>query len=73
MGSIRYRPHAQLMTLAVALAPAEETTSWTCEELVLRAHRLRERAALFERRTALAKLVRLVAATGPDDCGAGAG
>jgi hypothetical protein len=68
--------HAQLMTLAAALAPAEETTSWAHEELVLRAHRLRGRAALFERRTALAKLVRLVAtmpASGPDDCGAHAG
>jgi HPt (histidine-containing phosphotransfer) domain-containing protein len=97
--------HAPLMTLAAALAPADQTTSWTYEELVLRAHRLRGRAALFEIsamaeaantleqaaarasmsptalndfpvRTAPAKLVRLVAtvsATGPDDCGAGAG
>jgi HPt (histidine-containing phosphotransfer) domain-containing protein len=40
--------HAQLMALAAALAPADETASWTYEELVLHAHRLRGRAALFE-------------------------
>jgi HPt (histidine-containing phosphotransfer) domain-containing protein len=96
--------HAQLMTLAGALVPADQTASGTYEEWVLRAHRLRGRAALFEIsamaeaantleqaaarasmnptsqnevpvRTALAKLVRLVAtmaATGPDDSRIGA-
>lgn len=42
MGSIRYRPRK------ISGQVADSTATWTYAELVLRAHRLRGRAALFE-------------------------